>query len=62
MCCAAIPRRIAVHSAGESTAATAARFAPEPPLPCSTACSRSLGSPAPRPSLLHRKHTRLRIS
>eukprot|EP00969_Alexandrium_andersonii_P206389 9118630-Alexandrium_andersonii.AAC.1 len=62
MCCAAIPRRMAARNAGGYTAAAAVRFAPDASLPCSTACSCNFGSPADRPSLLHRKHTRLRIS
>eukprot|EP00969_Alexandrium_andersonii_P035478 1553749-Alexandrium_andersonii.AAC.1 len=43
-------------------AALAARFAPDASLPCSTACSCNLGSPADKPSLLRRRHTRFRIS
>eukprot|EP00969_Alexandrium_andersonii_P089857 3967993-Alexandrium_andersonii.AAC.1 len=43
-------------------AALAVRFAPDASLPCNTACSCSLGSPADRPSLLHRRHARFRIS
>eukprot|EP00969_Alexandrium_andersonii_P223853 9886340-Alexandrium_andersonii.AAC.1 len=40
----------------------AVRFAPDASLPCNTACSHNLGSPAVRPSSLHRRHTRFRIS
>eukprot|EP00969_Alexandrium_andersonii_P303327 13409130-Alexandrium_andersonii.AAC.1 len=43
-------------------AALAVRFAPDASLPCNTACSRNLRSPAERPSLLHRRHTRIRNS
>eukprot|EP00969_Alexandrium_andersonii_P240301 10607819-Alexandrium_andersonii.AAC.1 len=43
-------------------AARAVGFALDASLPCSTACSCNRGSPADRPSLLRRRHTRLRIS
>eukprot|EP00969_Alexandrium_andersonii_P329540 14562681-Alexandrium_andersonii.AAC.1 len=53
---------MAARSAGGEMAAMAARFAPDASLPRNTACSCNLGPPADRPSLLHRRHTRFRIS
>eukprot|EP00969_Alexandrium_andersonii_P034425 1506172-Alexandrium_andersonii.AAC.1 len=57
-----MPRRMAVHSAGGYTAALAARFSPDEPLPCRTARVCNFGSPAGKRSFRHRRHTRFRIS